>query len=134
MYKIVDVSKDIKDIKKLHSFFKSLDPTFVPSLKRYLFYINIGVAYAIKYKNNVVGGLVMYSMKEQNVAMNYYVPEERRGTKFTLEVLELVLDFKDLHPNKPMFIKSPDVSLYRRFVRHRKDDVYELTIPDRRIL
>lgn len=76
----------------------------------------------------------MYSMKEQNVAMNYYVPEERRGTKFTLEVLELVLDFKDLHPNKPMFIKSPDVSLYRRFVRHRKDDVYELTIPDRRIL
>lgn len=132
MYEIKNISNNVKEIKKLHSFFKSLDKSFVPNLKRYIFFIGLGVAYSIVKDGKVYGGLVVYSIPEQNVVLNYYIPEDARNGFLSLNVLELLLNFKDSHSDKPMFIKSPDVSAYERFVKHYKDDIYELMIPDRR--
>jgi len=130
MYKIIEVTDNIKEIKKLHKFFWSLDSSFVPNLKRYIFFIKLGKAYAIMNGKDVVGGLVMYSIKEQNVVLNYYVPEEKRHGLTSKDMFALLLKYVEERPAKPTLLTSKDVSTYHRFVKHLKDDVYQLMIPD----
>ena len=132
MYKITDITNNPKQIKKIYTFFKDATDNELPSLKRYSFYVSIGKAYGIYDGNTIVGGLVMYAIKTHNVIVNYLIPEDARNKTLALETLELIIDFKTKHGGKKIYIKSNDISTYKRFVRHVEDDYYEIMIPDRR--
>jgi len=131
--KIVDVTKHEKMLKKLYDFLDTLDTTIMPNFKRFKFFTSIGEAYAITNKDVVVGGLVMYSMPEQLVVLNYYIPESERNSLLSADTLNILLGFRDKHPKKHMYIKSLDTSAYSRFVTHIEDDIYRLNIPTRRM-
>ena len=122
------------DIKKLHKFFYDLDIRYVSRLDNYKKAVKNGRAFGLFDNDKIVGGIMMYADKEKITVVNYYIPKGSRHTSIYLDFLRELTIYNGMFPKFDCYIKSFDVSEYKRLVEHIKDDIYKLNVPKTRFL
>lgn len=127
--KLVKLNPD-KELKPLYKFFVKLGNTPQPPFKEYVRLAKQGEAYAFVNENGkVIGGLVQYVEPKYIAIMNYYVPKATRGFGLSWKVYGIVANFQRQHPKKRIYAVSNDISEWKQFAKHIKDNLYEVMLP-----
>ena len=118
---MLKITKDRKEIVKAYNFLYDVPNTNLPKIKAFINRAIRGYLYLAYDNDRIVCCLFIEDMNQYYSLTNLYISKKYR---FKYGMLKELLDIRSKFTNKMLVLKSVDVSEYKHFVKHLKDDLY----------
>ena len=118
---MLKITKDRKEIAKAYKFLHDVPNTNLPKIKAFINRATRGYLYLAYDDDMIICCLFIEDMNQYYSLTNLYVSKKYR---FKYNILKELLETRSKFTNKMLVLKSVDVSEYKHFVKHLKDDLY----------